>query len=80
MVLGSVPMAFAGAYLFHVIGHSKRLRPKSRKYSAAALLVGAAAMVLRYVPGPTHRARTPDDGAQFEVRPVPTVASGWSAA
>src|SRR6202451_1384380 len=28
MVLGSVPMAFAGAYLLHVIGHTKSAQEK----------------------------------------------------
>jgi uncharacterized protein len=49
MVLGSVPMAFAGAYLLHLMGHSKSAQQKVEVVLGVALLVGAAAMVLRYV-------------------------------
>ncbi len=48
MVLGSVPMAFVGSYLLHVMGHSKSAQTNIEKLLGAALLVGAAAMVLRY--------------------------------
>ena len=30
MVLGSVPMAFAGAYLLHLMSHQKDVRPRPR--------------------------------------------------
>lgn len=49
MVLGSVPMAFVGAYLLHVMGHTKTSQTNIEQVLGAALLVGAAAMVLRYV-------------------------------
>src|ERR1039458_2378052 len=49
MVLGSVPMAFAGSYLLHLIGHTKSAQEKVEVILGAALLIGAAAMVLRYV-------------------------------
>jgi uncharacterized membrane protein YfcA len=48
MVLGSVPAAFLGAYLLHVLGHSKSAPDTIEKALGAALLVGAGAMVLRY--------------------------------
>jgi len=48
MVLGSVPMAFVGSYLLHVMGHTKSAQTNIEKLLGAALLVGAAAMVLRY--------------------------------
>jgi len=48
MVLGSVPMAFLGAYLLHVIGHAKAAQTNVERALGAALLLGAAAMVLRY--------------------------------
>jgi len=49
MVLGSVPMAFLGAYLLHVMGHAKTAQSNIEVALGAALLVGACAMVLRYV-------------------------------
>ena len=49
MVIGSVPMAFLGAYLLHLMGHAKAAQQNVETALGAALLVGAAAMVLRYV-------------------------------
>ena len=49
MVLGSVPMAFLGAYLLHVMGHAKSAQSNIEVALGAALLVGASAMVLRYI-------------------------------
>jgi uncharacterized membrane protein YfcA len=48
MVLGSVPMAFLGAYLLHIIGGAKSAQTNIERLLGAALLIGAAAMVLRY--------------------------------
>ncbi len=48
LVLGSVPMAFLGAYLLHIIGNSKSAQTNVETVLGVALLVGAAAMVLRY--------------------------------
>lgn len=48
MVIGSVPMAFLGAYLLHLMGHTKSSQTKIETILGAALLIGAAAMVLRY--------------------------------
>ena len=54
LVCGSVPMAFVGAYLLHLLGNgsaSQSLTAQDRVETVlgAALLIGAAAMVLRYV-------------------------------
>ena len=49
MVLGSVPMAFVGAYLLHLMGHAKTAQKNIELALGIALLVGAGAMVLRYV-------------------------------
>ena len=49
MVLGSVPMAFLGAYLLHLMGHAASAQANIEHALGAALLVGAAAMLLRYV-------------------------------
>ena len=81
LVCGSVPMAFFGAYLLHLIAggarrRARRRRPTSSSRSASALLVGAAAMVLRYVldwrSGRTRTAAI----AQVTPRPLLTIAVG----
>jgi uncharacterized protein len=48
MVAGSVPMAFAGAFLLKELGNSKSAQTNIERVLGAALLLGAAAMVLRY--------------------------------
>jgi hypothetical protein len=76
MVLGSVPMAFLGAYLLHVMGHAKSAQTNIEKVLGAALLVGAAAMVLRYYldrrGGSARTGRIHD----IVAKPVPTVLIG----
>jgi uncharacterized membrane protein YfcA len=76
MVLGSVPMAFLGAYLLHRLGNSKTDQTHIEVGLGAALLVGAAAMLLRYVLD--HRGGTKRDGAVHTVvaRPIPTILVG----
>src|SRR5437588_186544 len=49
LVLGSVPAAFLGAYLLKLLGHSKGAQTNIERALGAALLVGAAAMLLRFV-------------------------------
>src|SRR5437588_1944359 len=49
MVLGSVPAAFLGAYLLHLMGHAKSAQKDIEVALGIALLVGAAAMALRFV-------------------------------
>jgi uncharacterized protein len=48
MVMGSVPMAFLGAYLLHLFGQSEIAQNNVEKALGAALLIGAAAMTFRY--------------------------------
>ncbi|MEA2144430.1 MAG: uncharacterized protein QOG59_17 [Solirubrobacteraceae bacterium] len=76
MVLGSVPAAFLGAYLLKLMGHSKAAQINIQHALGAALLVGAAAMVLRFVldrrAGNQRRARI----AEITPRPLLTVAIG----
>jgi uncharacterized membrane protein YfcA len=48
MVCGSVPMAFLGAYLLHLLGQSASAQARIEKALGIALLVGAAAMLLRF--------------------------------
>lgn len=76
MVVGSVPFAFLGAYLLHLTGDGSAAQTRVERGLGAALLVGAAAMVLRYVLD--HRAGTRREGevTALRVRPLPTVAIG----
>ncbi len=76
MVLGSVPMAFVGAYVLHLLGHTKSAQQKIEVVLGAALLIGAAAMVLRYVLD--RRAGESRTGVVHGVvpRPLPTVVVG----
>jgi uncharacterized membrane protein YfcA len=48
MVVGSVPMAFLGAYLLHLMSHSEAAQENIKLALGIALLLGASAMVLRY--------------------------------
>src|SRR5664279_1860690 len=49
MVLGSVPAAFLGAYLLHLMGDATSAENDIEVFLGVALLIGAAAMVLRFV-------------------------------
>jgi uncharacterized protein len=49
MVVGSVPMAFLGAYLLSLMGHAKSAQHNIETALGIALLIGASAMVLRYL-------------------------------
>jgi uncharacterized protein len=76
MVLGSVPMAFLGAYLLHRLGDSSSAQKHIETVLGAALLLGAAAMVLRFGldrRGGNARVATV---SQVTVRPVRTVVIG----
>jgi uncharacterized membrane protein YfcA len=76
MVLGSVPMAFLGSYFLHLMGNAKASQANIERFLGAALLVGAAAMIFRYIldrrSGQKRRAVV----HQLTVRPVPTVIIG----
>jgi uncharacterized membrane protein YfcA len=76
MVLGSVPAALFGAYALHLLGNSTSAEHNVQLLLGAALLVGAAAMVLRY--GLDRRSGHRRHGLIREVvvRPLPTVAIG----
>jgi uncharacterized protein len=76
MVLGSVPAAFLGAYLLHLLGDSKSAQDHVETVLGAALLVGAGAMALRFVldrrTGQTRLGVVHD----LRPRPLPTIAIG----
>jgi uncharacterized membrane protein YfcA len=48
MAAGAVPAAFAGSYLLHLLGNTKAAQTNVEYGLGAALLLGTAAMVLRY--------------------------------
>jgi hypothetical protein len=76
MVTGSVPTAFLGAYLLHLMGHAKTSQANIEKALGAALLIGATAMVVRYFldrKGGHERKAVVHD---LVVRPFPTVLIG----
>jgi uncharacterized membrane protein YfcA len=76
MVLGSVPMALVGSYLLHQMGGSVSSQMTIERALGAALLVGAAAMILRFYLD--RRSGQTRQGVVHEVaaRPAVTVAIG----
>jgi hypothetical protein len=76
MVLGSVPAAFLGAYLLSLMGNAKAAENNIETYLGVALLIGAGAMVLRFVldrVGGSSRSATVTD---VHPRPALTLALG----
>jgi uncharacterized membrane protein YfcA len=76
LMLGSVPMAFLGAYLLHLLGSASAAPTHVEQALGAALLTGAAAMVIRWaldVRGGKDRQSALRD---LVVRPLPTVIIG----
>jgi uncharacterized membrane protein YfcA len=71
MVLGSVPAAFLGAYLLHLMGDAKSAENNIEVFLGGALLIGAGAMVLRFVLD--RRGSGPRDTYITEVEPRPAL-------
>ncbi len=78
MVCGSVPMALLGAYLLHVIGNTSSAQNTVELALGAALLLGAAAMVLRYVLDRRSGQQRQGTVHRIVVRPIPTVLIGMA--
>jgi uncharacterized membrane protein YfcA len=76
MVLGSVPAAFVGAYLLHLLGHSKSASHNIETALGVALLVGAFAMVLRLTLDRRDGRTRTDRIDELVPRPLATVAIG----
>jgi uncharacterized membrane protein YfcA len=76
MCVGSVPMAFLGAYLLHVLGGTSAQQQNVEYALGAALLIGTAAMLLRY--WLDHRSGLERNAGvgQLRIRTVPTVLIG----
>jgi len=77
MTLGSVPMAFLGVYLLRLLGHTSSSQKNVEIVLGAALLAGAAAMVIRFVMDRKSGPRTATV-AEVKIRPVPTVLIGMA--
>jgi len=76
MSAGSVPAAFAGTYVLHLFGHSKAAEHNVQVALGAALLVGAAAMLLRRLLDRRSGAERRGRVTQVSPRPLPTLAIG----
>jgi uncharacterized protein len=76
MVVGSVPAAFAGAYLLHVMGDSSSAETNIERALGAALLVGACAMGLRFLLDRRGGNNRTAFISEVVPRPVPTLLVG----
>ena len=76
MVIGSVPCAFLGAYILHLMGGSKDAQTNIERVLGAALLIGAAAMVFRYVLDRRSGQERLGVVHNIELHPLRTIAIG----
>ncbi len=76
MVVGSVPCAFLGAYLLHLLGNSKSDQEDIEIVLGAALLIGAAAMVLRSFLDRRNGGERLAVVHELEIKPLRTIAIG----
>jgi uncharacterized protein len=76
MVLGSVPMAFLGTYLLHLFGDANAAEKTIQTILGTALLLGAAAMIVRYALDRRQGNARRGQVLALSVRPLPTVAIG----
>jgi uncharacterized membrane protein YfcA len=76
MCLGSVPMAFLGSYLLHLLGDSTSSTLNVERALGAALLAGTAAMVLRSLLDRRAGNKRTGTIAAVRVRPAVTIAIG----
>ena len=76
MASGSVPAAILGAYLLHLMGDSKSDIKNIELVLGAALLTGAAAMVLRYALDRRSGEERNDQIHEIVPRPLPTLLIG----
>jgi uncharacterized membrane protein YfcA len=76
LVVGSVPAAFTGTFLLHLMGQSRAAQNRVEIALGTALLIGAAAMVLRLFIDRRHRKPRVESVRAITARPVLTVAIG----
>src|SRR5215467_15274394 len=79
MVAGSVPTAFLGTYLLHVLGGGAANDQTHVELAlGVALLLGASAMVVRYVLDKRAGHQRIATISEIAVRPLPTIAIGMA--
>ena len=76
MCLGSVPMAFLGAYLLHLLGGSSTSQQNVEIALGAALLAGTGAMVMRYWLDRRSGQQRTGSVARVQARPLVTILIG----
>jgi hypothetical protein len=76
MVLGSVPAAFLGAYLLHLLGNAKSAENNIEVFLGTALLIGAGAMALRFALDRRSGSVRTAYVSEVAARPLPTLAIG----
>ena len=76
LVAGSVPAAFLGSYLLHLMHDSSATQTNIEYFLGAALLVGAAAMVLRFVIDRRSGGGRYASITEIRPRPIPTLLVG----
>lgn len=76
MAAGSVPAAFLGSYLLHLMGHTADAEHNVQTALGAALLLGAAAMVLRRTLDRRSGQQRAGLVGEVALRPLPTLAIG----
>src|SRR5258708_37179329 len=77
MVIGSVPMAFLGSYLLHLLGSGGAADQTHVEIAlGSALVVGAAAMLIRYALDRRSGQQRLGTITNVVARPIPTIAIG----
>ncbi|MBV8734965.1 MAG: sulfite exporter TauE/SafE family protein [Solirubrobacterales bacterium] len=76
LMVGSIPAAFAGTYLLHVLGHGHHAAKEVKLALGVALLLGAAAMAMRYALDRRSGGQRTARLHELVVRPGMTVAIG----
>jgi uncharacterized protein len=77
LVLGSVPMAFVGSYILHLLGSGAANDQTHVELALGiALLLGAAAMLVRYFLDRRSGQLRQGEITELTVRPVPTILIG----
>jgi uncharacterized protein len=76
MVLGSVPAAFVGSYLLHLMGDARSAENNIEVFLGTALLIGAGAMALRFALDRRSGSIRTAYLSEVAARPLPTLAIG----
>jgi hypothetical protein len=76
MVIGSVPAAFLGTFILHLIGNTTTAEDNVQRALGAALLLGAVAMLLRQVLDRRNDRRREARVHDLVLRPIPSLLIG----